>query len=103
MWRLQYCLKEKEKRGAYHQKVQAYTYSKVVNTAKKQGIMKFREYLKHISWRAATVVEERLGSGKRREMVVEMLRTSANIWTLPFLRITSVSVNLKWFWMHVAD
>lgn len=50
-----------------------------------------------------TVEEEGVVHGETREVVMRMLRTTANTWTLPSKRKTFKSVNEWWFGTYLTE
>lgn len=76
-------LVEKKMLGEYCQTEYVETYRRMEETATKKLIGIVREFLKHYSWKAVSVEENKVASGERREAVMAMSRTATSIWTVP--------------------
>lgn len=56
-----------------------------------------KRILKPCSSEESTVEEGSLGLDERKKYVLEISRKATNVWTLPSVRKTFISVNKRWF------
>lgn len=88
------CLGKWEKSEGHRQKEYGNTYARRVGTATKQLIL-FRVFLRNMFCEEVTVERDGLCSGERRDAVMGMSRSVTNMWTLPSVKKTSISVEWR--------
>lgn len=74
-----------------------------METARKQSIANVKEFAKLWSWEVVTVQGDRLGTEKSRDVVMSMLGMPTDVLILLFVWLMLISVDERWFRMHVID
>lgn len=78
-------------------------YAKIEETATRNLISSVREYMKRWSWDGITVEKDGLSSAERRDAVMGVSGSVTDVWTLPSVKTTFVSVKERGFRTYVKD